>query len=84
MSSAVVDGVFGRRKARITEGAYCDQYRLFLSVIRVEEIGSAHRTEPKPELASLAPVRTYSLAVPVTWYGAAKAASVAKTLPVRR
>lgn len=52
MSSAVVDGVFWRRKARVTEGADGNHNRLLLSVIRMEEVASAHRAEPEPELAT--------------------------------
>jgi hypothetical protein len=85
MSAAVIDGILRRRKAWIGEGADGDTYGLFVTVFGMEYGCPADRAEPEPELGALvASANVLGRGAEDFIGGAAKPASAAKTLPVRR
>jgi hypothetical protein len=53
MSAAIVDGNSRRWKVRVGKRTYRDAHRFLVSVLGVEDGGSANRAEPEDEPCSL-------------------------------
>jgi hypothetical protein len=84
MSATVVDRILRWRKAWVGEGAHGDSHgRLFVTFFGVEHGCPADRAEPELELGSLVTDTNVLGCGAKDLMGEAKAASTAKTLPVR-
>ncbi len=82
--TAVVHRILRRGKLGSANAPNGDGHRRLLAALfGVEHRRPAHGAEPEPEPGPWSPARTYSVAAPRDLVGAAKAASAAKTLPVR-